>query len=476
MLAIGGLAASAAEGEGEFGFQGGFALVDRPLSGLPENLDNLEVPYGLRFGYQFTEHWNFFMDGWMADFTTVAGESDAMAFRTGAEHLFGPDTKDHRWFLGIGLGVLDIDLDRGTSMNRTFASAGVGRRYRLGERTMFRWELRADQTMDDDGFIDDDFSIGQFLVGLTWALGSGRQDSDGDGVYDRRDDCPGTPRGAVVDERGCPKDSDGDGVFDGLDKCPDTPKGWPVDADGCPKDSDGDGVPDGKDDCPDTPKGAVVDEKGCPKDSDGDGVYDGIDKCPDTPKGATVDANGCPKDSDGDGVYDGIDRCPDTPKGAKVDAKGCPLDSDGDGVYDGIDKCPGTPKGTPVDATGCPKSERLFGDKRTTLILEGVNFEHDSAILTSASTEVLDRVAQSLNDWPEVRVEVGGHTDSTGSDGYNLGLSERRAKAVYEYLIGEGVAAGRMTSRGYGEANPIADNSTSTGRAKNRRVELRKLD
>src|SRR5712692_2804519 len=110
-------------------------------------------------------------------------------------------------------------------------------------------------------------------------------------------------------------------------------------------DADHDGVPDKRDACPDTPRGATVDSRGCPADADGDGVLNGIDQCPNTPTGATVDAMGCPHDQDGDKVLDGIDQCPDTPAGVAVDAKGCPLggappppaapagppDSDGDG-------------------------------------------------------------------------------------------------------------------------------------------------
>src|SRR2546427_4253723 len=121
------------------------------------------------------------------------------------------------------------------------------------------------------------------------------------------------------------------------------------------------------------------------------------------------------RDSDGDGVPDDKDDCPNTPKGAYVDAHGCPHDSDGDGVWDGIDQSPNTPKGTPVDSKGCPKKV-LFTPEKKKLILEGVNFEFDSAKLTPGSFAVLDRVAASLNDWPEIRVEVGGHTDSNGSD------------------------------------------------------------
>ena len=99
--------------------------------------------------------------------------------------------------------------------------------------------------------------------------------------------------------------------------------GIKVDDQGCPLDSDGDGVPDHLDKCPGTPEGVKVDERGCPLDSDGDGVPDYLDKCPDTPEGMSVDCRGCPLDSDGDGVPDHLDKCPDTPQGAWVDKDGC---------------------------------------------------------------------------------------------------------------------------------------------------------
>jgi OmpA-OmpF porin, OOP family len=179
-------------------------------------------------------------------------------------------------------------------------------------------------------------------------------------------------------------------------------------------------------------------------------------------------------DSDGDGVPDSKDNCSDTPKGATVDAHGCPHDSDGDGVWDGIDQCPNTPHGTAVNAKGCPK-KTLFEPNRRTLILEGVHFEFDSAKLTSDSYAVLDHVVLALQDWPDIRVEVGGHTDSKGSDEYNLGLSDRRAKAVRDYLVSRGIARSRLEAKGYGESEPIVSNDTDAGRAKNRRVELKKL-
>jgi outer membrane protein OmpA-like peptidoglycan-associated protein len=277
-------------------------------------------------------------------------------------------------------------------------------------------------------------------------------------------------------------DSDGDGVMDRRDKCPNTPKGAKVDANGCPTDSDKDGVYDGIDKCDDTPKGYAVDDRGCPKDSDGDGVVDGADKCPNTPKGAKVDASGCPTDSDGDGVPDGPDRCPNTPKGVKVDTSGCPVDSDGDGVVDGTDKCPNTPLGTKVDKDGCPVKEEppkaapLFQEGKKSLVLEGVNFATNSDVLTPDSSETLDKVAASLKDWPDVKVEIGGHTDSRASTAYNHNLSHKRAVAVKNYLVSKGVDASRLEVKGYGESKPIADNKTEAGMAKNRRVELTKQD
>jgi len=242
-------------------------------------------------------------------------------------------------------------------------------------------------------------------------------------------------------------------------------------------DSDGDSVPDLRDKCPDTPKGAKVDAHGCPKDSDGDGVADGLDRCPDTPRGVNVNADGCTADTDGDGVTDDKDRCPDTPRGVKVNADGCTPDTDGDGVTDDKDRCPDTPRGTKVDARGCPeKREPTPAPSATPLVLEGVNFETSSARLTPASQPVLDKVADSLRAHPDVRIEIAGYTDSTGSTGLNNRLSKARADSVRDYLASKGVSASRMETQGHGSSRPIADNGTAAGRAANRRVEMRRID
>jgi outer membrane protein, adhesin transport system len=143
-------------------------------------------------------------------------------------------------------------------------------------------------------------------------------------------------------------------------------------------------------------------------------------------------------------------------------------DSDGDGVKDDRDQCAGTPAGTRVDAKGCPLAP--------VTILKGVNFDNDKSILRPDAFPVLDEVAETLNRYPEVRVEIAGHTDWNNSDAYNQKLSERRATSVMDYLISKGIAANRMAAKGYGESKPIADNNTEEGRFQNRRVELRILN
>jgi len=202
------------------------------------------------------------------------------------------------------------------------------------------------------------------------------------------------------------------------------------------------------------------------KDADGDGVPDDRDQCPDTPKGVEVDEVGCPLDSDGDGVPDYRDKCPGTPRGAPVDADGCPLDSDGDGVPDYRDKCPGTRKGAKVDSDGCEIIKVVIDSRMT-------NFAFDSAQLSNEAQTILKRLAGQINQASGVSsVMVTGHTDSQGSDAYNQRLSERRAKSVADYLVGEGVPAGVIHMSGMGESQPVADNSTEDGRARNRRVEI----
>ena len=208
-----------------------------------------------------------------------------------------------------------------------------------------------------------------------------------------------------------------------------------------------------------------------PVDTDGDGVTDDLDKCPGTPAGTPVDSSGCPlpQDDDGDGVINENDKCPGTPAGKKVDAVGCEIDGDddGDGILNSVDQCPDSPKGTRVNNVGCPFDR--------TLLLQGVKFETNKDTLLPESIPILDNAIATLKRYPEVNIEVQGHTDSRGSDAYNMDLSARRAETVLKYLRDGGVT-NQLTSRGYGETDPIASNDTDEGRQQNRRVILYPLN
>ena len=255
-------------------------------------------------------------------------------------------------------------------LNGRASNIGAG----IGLRTgFFHWFLTTDYVPLSYGKTGVNLgSLGNLSVpyntkGLNLAFGTtivfgNRKDADKDGVVDRKDKCPGTPFGVVVDKKGCPIDSDGDGVPDYLDKCPNTPVEafTTINMDGCPIDSDGDGVPDYLDKCPNTPSKAYgfIDTFGCELDTDKDGVSDYKDKCANTPAGVKVDSVGCPLDTDGDGIPDYKDKCPNTPVEARnmVDSLGCPLDKDIDGVPDYLDKCPNTPAEARsfIDINGCP--------------------------------------------------------------------------------------------------------------------------
>lgn len=162
-----------------------------------------------------------------------------------------------------------------------------------------------------------------------------------------------------------------------------------------------------------------------------------------------------------------------TPIGpAPIAAASCStMDDDGDGVNNCDDKCPGSQAGQAIGPDGCPVP--------LTIDLKGVNFDFDKATLRPDGVVILDEAISILGRYPDLRVEVAGHTDSIGSDAYNQGLSERRSRTVYDYLTGHGIDAGRLIGpNGYGESRPIAPNTNPDGsdnpegRARNRRSEL----
>lgn len=234
-----------------------------------------------------------------------------------------------------------------------------------------------------------------------------------------------------------------------------------------PKDTDGDGIVDSLDKCPTVPGLAKYD--GCPiPDTDKDGINDEEDKCPTVPGLAKY--NGCPiPDTDKDGINDEEDKCPDVP-GVK-EYQGCPVpDRDKDGIPDDKDKCPDVPGVASQD--GCPEITKEVTQK-IEYAAKSIYFANNSTKLLSKSYAALNDVIKILNDNTSVKLKIDGHTDSNGSDDYNMKLSEGRAASVKAYLVSKGVDESRLVSQGFGETMPIADNKTAAGRQKNRRVEMK---
>jgi outer membrane protein OmpA-like peptidoglycan-associated protein len=271
---------------------------------------------------------------------------------------------------------------------------------------------------DDPSYTEAAYGMPELSLGFTWHFGNA--DKDNDGIMNNVDGCPD-------------KAEDFDG-FEDFDGCPDL-------------DNDRDGITDLNDTCPDQAEDfdSFEDTDGCPDlDNDGDGIPDLNDGCPNQAE-----------DFDG---FEDRDGCPD-------------LDDDGDRVPDARDKCPNTPLGIEVDENGCPLVQEIKED----LILRGVKFGGGSAELTEGSQGVLELVAYSLLAWPNVVIEVHGHTDSKGAAAFNRELSQKRADSVRTFLLDLGIAPERVIAIGFGEGFPIATNGTPEGRATNRRVEIRRV-
>jgi OOP family OmpA-OmpF porin len=231
------------------------------------------------------------------------------------------------------------------------------------------------------------------------------------------------------------------------------------------KDRDGDGIVDSLDACPDQAGTAAL--QGCP-DRDGDGIADKDDKCPDV--AGIAKYNGCPiPDTDKDGINDEEDKCPTVAGVARY--QGCPIpDTDGDGVNDEEDKCP--KEAGPASNFGCPVIDVVVVEK-VNKAAKNIFFATGSPKLLAKSYKSLKGVAQILKDSSTYKIDIDGYTDITGSADKNQVLSENRANSVKQYLISNGVDESRITATGHGINDPIADNKTAAGRAKNRRVEMK---
>jgi outer membrane protein OmpA-like peptidoglycan-associated protein len=302
------------------------------------------------------------------------------------------------------------------------------------------------------------------------------------------------------------KDHDYDGILDDTDRCPEDPedKDGFEDADGCPDvDNDNDKIYDavrsttpdendilqyeaGPDQCPAVAedRDGFKDEDGCPdEDNDQDRILDSEDKCPNEPETLNnwEDADGCPDvipDTDKDGLLDPQDKCPKEPedKDGFEDADGCPdPDNDKDGILDVTDKCPNEAEvvNGVDDTDGCPDQGLVKLTKAKIEILDKVFFDFNKATIKPQSFELLNQVAFVLKNNPQIKkIRVEGHTDNKGKAAYNLKLSQARADSVMKYLVGQGVDAARLESKGYGDQMPIEDNRTKAGQDANRRVEF----
>ncbi len=407
-------------------------------------------------------------------------------------------------FGGVGLGFMSYDVNFGTTDNadvrndrdagktQLIVPVGIGLRYDLSEKLGIGFETGFRLPVSDyyDGISasanpnkNDMYGIG--AVKLFFALGikdvdgdgvadkldkcpevagkialSGCPDSDGDMITDAEDDCPN--QSGKLENKGCP-DGDGDGIIDSEDSCPQT--AGMKEFNGCP-DTDEDGLADKDDACPEV--AGLAKNSGCP-DTDGDGIVDKYDDCP-TVVGI-IGENGCPiKDRDEDGIADAVDTCPDE-KGI-AEHGGCAYgDKDKDGVRDNVDVCP-TTAGLPA-YSGCPApKEPTLVEEKLSFATKNINFETGSKALTTSSYTVLDEVAEVLNSYPDVLVDINGYTDNVGNSTNNQKLSLKRAKSCYDYLVGKGVSAARLNYAGYGEANALVSNATKEGQRKNRRVEF----
>ncbi len=261
------------------------------------------------------------------------------------------------------------------------------------------------------------------------------------------------------------RDTDGDGYEDKLDKCPFVPEDFDdfEDEDGCPEwDNDGDALADSVE----TNTGVFIsaDSTGTDPnlaDTDMDGINDY-----DEVYTYMTDPNSV--DTDGDGLSDG-----DEILIHQTDPRNA--DTDGDGFMDGVDKCPLEPETFNgfMDDDGCPdKKPEIIFEKKSPIVLDGVNFKVGSSELINSAKLVLDKVVRTLKDYKEMHLEISGHTDSSGSRSLNMKLSRKRAESVRRYLINQGIEEYRLRAIGLGPDHPVISNKTKEGRAKNRRIEF----
>jgi OmpA-OmpF porin, OOP family len=217
-------------------------------------------------------------------------------------------------------------------------------------------------------------------------------------------------------------------------------------------------------------------------DDDRDGLINRADRCPREPEDPDgyQDDDGCPdEDNDKDGIADAKDRCPLRAeiRNSIDDQDGCPeTDDDNDNILGSNDQCADKAEilNGFKDGDGCP-DELPNEIKRFTGILEGIKFRGRSEALLPSSYALLDQLVDVLNQHPDLKIEVGGHSDNRGKEAASRDLSRKQAEKVRDYLLSKGVKAERILAVGYGMDRPLASNKNETGRSKNRRIEFRVL-
>lgn len=365
---------------------------------------------------------------------SASGDADALYYAIDAvvkydlNHVFGQTG----WFdpyLGIGGSYQNLDHTNAAGQDGTEDGMLTGV---IGFNTWFNDNIGLNfQTGYKHNFEENGFDVFQHSLGLVIKFGG--KDSDGDGIYDKNDACPEVA--GLKEFNGCP-DADGDGIKDSDDACPNV-AGLAA-MNGCP-DSDEDGIADADDMCPNE-KGTKA-NKGCP-DADGDGVVDKDDKCINV---AGPAANG-----------------------------GCPwADTDKDGVLDKDDKC--IDEAGPASNNGCPSITKE-GKMQLDIFAKAIYFNTSRATFKPGITNTLNEMVKVINKYPTATFIVKGHTDSVGRDSFNQTLSQKRADAVMNYFIANGVSASKISAQGYGETMPKDSNKTKEGRANNRRVEIQARD
>jgi OOP family OmpA-OmpF porin len=397
--------------------------------------------FGLRLGYWILPMLGIEAEGVVIPTEDRKGQAEQIILGYRLNALFQFPMGKVKPFVLVGAGGMSNSSEKNDILlddSDFVAHVGLGARFDVGDT----WGVRVDgrwlfpPSSESEG-VTSDFEA---FLGLYKTFG-------GEAIMEHVE--------VVTDDEPEATDEDGDGIFPPADQCPTEPE-----------DKDG-----------------FEDDNGCPDpDNDGDGIADGADKCP--MEAETVnnidDGDGCPEqDEDGDGIVGSTDQCPTEPedKDGFEDENGCPdPDNDGDGVLDADDKCPAeaeTMNGY-QDNDGCkddvPKAVLKF-----TGVIKGINFKTNSPDLTKGSFRTLDKAMKVLTDYPDVRMEIQGHTDDTVNPkdpDFNRTLSQKRAETVKEYFVSKGIPADRLEAKGYGPDKPIDPRKTAGARAKNRRVEF----